>query len=133
MIHSFSLFTDWALLAVRLVFGLIFLAHGWSKLRNLKQTQEWFQSIGFRPGFFWGTLVAFTETLGSLAIIFGSFTQIAALLLAIVMVNSTIWRLRSGHKLVGGYEIDLILLAVALFLAVNGAGLYSLDNHWNLY
>ena len=132
IITLLSIFSEWGLVALRVAFGVVFFAHGFSKFKNLKETQEWFQSIGYKPGAFWGTLVALVETLGSLAIILGFYTQSAAVLLAVVMINSTIWRMRQGHKLVGGYELDLALLGIALFLATNGAGIYSLDAYWNL-
>ncbi len=120
------------MLALRVAFGIIFLAHGLSKLKNIRGTTGWFESIGIKPGMFWAPVVAFVETFGALAVMAGFGAQIAGALLTISMTVALLWRLRSGHKLVSGYEIDLILLAAAIFLATNGGGAYSLDNYLSL-
>ena len=125
-------FADWGVLLLRVVFGLIFLLHGWMKIKNLKNTQEWFSSIGFKPGGFWGTLVMLVETVGGLLMIVGLLTQITALFLAAVMVVATLWKIRNGQGLINGYELDLILLVVALAFLVNAGGLYSLDAYWRI-
>lgn len=133
MIILLSVFSEWALLILRLVYGLIFLSHGWPKIKNLKTNGQNFEMMGFKPGIFWGTIVALVEVFGSLAIIVGFGTQIAGLLLAFQMVVTTIWRMKRGQKLVGGYELDIILLAVGLLLATLGGGAYALDNYLTLF
>jgi len=130
--NALSSFGGWGLLALRVAFGIIFLAHGLSKLKNIRGTTGWFESIGIKPGMFWAPVVAFVETFGALAVMAGFGAQIAGALLTISMTVALLWRLRSGHKLVSGYEIDLILLAAAIFLATNGGGAYSLDNYLSL-
>jgi putative oxidoreductase len=125
-------YADWGILLLRVIFGLIFLAHGLAKIKNLRATQEWFGSIGFRPGKFWGTLVALTETAGGFLVILGLLTQVAAAFLAIVMLVALGWKIKNGQKLISGYEFDLILLAVALAFFTNSGGLYSLDAYWRI-
>ncbi len=122
------LLSDWALLAVRLVIAAIFLAHGWPKLRNLKINAQNFSGMGFKPGAFWGTIVAFVEVFGGLAILAGFQVQIVGLLLAIDMVVATGWKIKQGMKLVNGFELDLMILVSCLALAALGAGIYSLPN-----
>lgn len=129
MVILLSIFSEWALLALRLVIGAIFLAHGWPKLKNLKTTAQNFQMMGFRPGSFWGPLVALVETLGGLAVIFGLGAQYAGLILAFDMLIAMLWKMKNGQKLVGGFELDLTLLAAGLILATLGAGSYSLDTY----
>lgn len=133
MFPLFAAFSDWALLALRLAFGVIFLAHGWPKLKNLKVNAQNFEMMGFKPGGLWGTIVALAETLGGLAVILGLGTQYAGLVLAFDMTISSLWKIKRGQKLVGGFELDLILLASGLILATIGGGAYSLDNYWLLY
>ena len=106
-------------MALRVAVGVIFLAHGWPKLKNLKQTQGWFDSIGFKPGAFWGTLVALLETFGAAALALGFFVQPLAALFAILMLVAGLWKIKQGQKLSGGYELDLILLAACLLLATS--------------
>ena len=129
------LLTDWSLLAIRLVIAAIFLAHGWPKLKDLKQNANNFGMMGFRPGAFWGTVVAFTEVFGGLAVLFGVFTQFAAIPLAIDMVVATLWKLKNGQKLINGYELDLMILAACLILATAGPGIYSVQSYfgWQLF
>ena len=113
-------------MALRAVFAAIFLAHGWPKLKNLKSTQEWFGSVGFRPGWFWGTLVALQETVGASLIFLGVFTQPLALLLSVQMLVAALWKKKQGQKLVDGYELDLLLAAAGLVLALTGGGALAL-------
>ena len=129
-IQSLTFYADWSYLLLRVVFGLIFVVHGWPKLKSLKTTAQHFEAMGFKPGNFWGTIVAVVETFGGLAIILGFNIQIAALLLAINMAVAALWKVKRGQGLIGGYEFDLTLLAIALFLATVGAGVYSLDFYW---
>ncbi len=117
MDYSFlSAYSGWAFATLRVVVGVIFLAHGWPKLKNLKQTQEWFGSIGFKPGVFWGTFVALLETFGATALILGLFVQPLAALFVVLMLGAGFWKMKQGQKLSGGYELDLVLLAACLLL-----------------
>lgn len=133
MIQLFFIFSDWAILLLRLALGLIFVAHGWPKIKDLKTTQTNFDGMGFKPGKFWGTLVALAEFVGGLLIFFGLFTQIAALVLVVEFIVIMIWKLRMKQKLVGGYELDLILLTALLVLAAGGSSLYALDGYFRIY
>ncbi len=135
MIPSLASLANWALLILRVVYGIIFVAHGWPKFKDLKQNAQNFEMMGFRPGAFWGTIVASVEFFGGLCLIFGFLTQLAAILLAVNMLVATCWKIRNKQQLVGGYELDLMLLSAGLLLATLGGGVYSLDNYWaiNLY
>jgi len=133
MIQLFLVFSDWALVLLRLVLGLIFIAHGWPKIKDLKTTAQNFAAMGFRPGRFWGSLVASVEFFGGILFILGLFTQVAALILAIEFIVIMIWKLKIKQKLVGGYELDLILLAALLTLASMGSTLYSIDSYFGIY
>jgi len=116
-----------ALTLLRLVLSAIFVSHGWGKLKDLKGTARGFDSMGFKPGNFWGTLTAIVEFFGGLALLLGIYHQAAALLVAVVMFVSLLWKIKNGQKLVGGFELDLALLAAALILATVGATPYSLN------
>jgi|SRR3989344_2013743 len=133
MIQLFLVFSDWALVLLRLVLGAIFIAHGWPKIKDLKTTAQNFGAMGFRPGRFWGTVVAGVEFFGGILFILGLFTQVAALILAIQFIVIMIWKLKIKQKLVGGYELDLILLVALLVLATTGSSLYALDSYFGVY
>ncbi len=130
MTQFLSLYADWAYLLLRVAFALVFIIHGWPKLKNLKENAKNFEAMGFKPGNLWGSVVAIVETFGGLAIFFGFYTQIAALLIAVNMLVAMLWKMKKGHGFVSGYEFDLILFVVALLFATVGAGLYSLDYNW---
>ena len=118
---------DISLLLLRLVLGLIFVVHGWPKIRNLKMTAHHFESMGFHPGNLWGTVVALVEFFGGLAVFFGFFSHLGALGIAIVMLVSVFWKMSKGQGLVGGFELDLVLLAVAIAVLLLGSGGYSIE------
>ena len=132
LLNLLLVFSDWSLLGLRIVFGAIFIAHGFPKIKNLKTNAQNFEMMGFKPGVFWGTIVAFVEFFGGLAIIAGLYTQIAALLLAIDMAVATLWKIKRGQKFISGFELDLILFVVGLAVATLGAGIYSLSRFYHL-
>lgn len=114
-------------LALRLALGAIFLVHGWPKLRHLGQTATAFDGMGFKPGKFWGTLVALLEFFGGMALVLGFFTQTFAVLFALQFIAVIVWKLAKRQPFVGGWELDLLILAALLVLILNGGGAYSID------
>jgi len=132
MIQILLIFSDWSVLLLRVVLGLIFLVHGWPKIKKLKETAQNFEMMGFKPGAFWGTIIAIVEFVGGLFLITGLFTSITAIVLAIEMLVATIWKLLRRQKLAGGYEFELLLLVSLLALTTLGGGLYSLDTYWRI-
>lgn len=131
MIQPFLVFSDWGILILRVVLGLILLVHGWPKIKNLKATGEGFQAMGFKPAIFWGVVVAVIEFFGGLALILGLLTQIIALLVAVQFLVA-ILKVKAKRGLVNGYEFDLLILAAALALAALGGGVFSADSFLGL-
>ncbi len=126
MIQLLLIWSDWGILLLRVVLGLIFVRHGLPKMKDLKATGESFAGMGFKPGRFWGTLVAILEIVGGLALIAGFFTQIVAALFVIefIVILAAVKR-KSGF--VGGYEFDLLILASVVLLVLLGSGSISID------
>jgi uncharacterized membrane protein YphA (DoxX/SURF4 family) len=77
---------DWALLVLRVVVGIVFIAHGWDKWQNLSGTTGFFASVGLPV--FLVYVVALIELLGGLAILLGVKTRLAGYLLAVVMAGA---------------------------------------------
>ncbi len=123
------IWSDWVMLALRLFIGFVFIWHGYPKLKNLKGTSQWFQSVGFKPGTFWGPFAAILETFGGAALFLGAFTQVFAALFAIEMLVTTFWRKQRGDKFGQGYEFDLALLIMCLLLLTSGVTSYSVDDY----
>ena len=127
MLSVFFFYGGLGVFALRLVLGVIFLVHGWPKLRNLKQTAAGFSGMGFKPGGFWGTLVALLEFFGGIALVLGFYTQTFAALFALQFLTIIVWKIARRQPFVGGIEFDLLILAGFLVLLLNGGGAWSLD------
>jgi len=115
-------FKNWALLFLRLAVGFVFLSHGLPKIKDLKHNAGGFDMMGFKPGWLWITLSAFLEVFGGILLILGIATQLVSLLLAGEMLITTVWKKIQGENLVGGYELDLVLLTSLLIIATAGGG-----------
>jgi putative oxidoreductase len=73
--------------------------------------------------------VGLLEVVGGIALIMGILTRIASILLMIEMIGSTIVaKLPKGF--VGGYELDLLLMALSISLILTGPGRLSIE--WNI-
>lgn len=130
---------DVTLTFLRLVLGVVFLAHGCQKLLG------WFGGYGFSGtmGFFtqMGTpvivafLVIMTEFFGGLGLIVGLLTRIPAFGIACLMVGAIFTvHLQNGffmnwygNQKGEGYEYHLLAIAIAATLLLRGAGAFSAD------
>ncbi len=131
MIQFLFVFGDWGILALRVLLGAILIRHGWPKISQLRATAANFSGMGFRPGIFWGTIVALTEFGGGLAILTGFFSQIFAVL---VFIEFLVIILKLKRKTgFGSWELDGLIAAVALALAALGSGHFSLDSFLGLF
>lgn len=128
------------LLAQRLVLGLVMFPHGAQKLLG------WFGGYGFAAtlSYFTDTLhipapiaslVIVIESFGSLALVLGLGTRLAALGTAAVMIGAVLmshlpygffmnW---FGNQKGEGFEYHLLALALAVPLVVKGGGAWALD------
>lgn len=132
MIQALLIYNGWAILLFRVILGAIFMAHGFRKLRNLKGTQGWFESEGFKPGWLFGTLVALLESLGGLCIILGFLHQLVALILVFVMLVALSYNVRKRNPFFKVVELDMILIAALLLLATLDNGYFSLNTFFGV-
>ncbi|MEX0690176.1 MAG: DoxX family protein [Candidatus Paceibacterota bacterium] len=130
MINFLLVFSDWAILALRIILGLVLIFHGYPKIKNLKKNAKDFNKMGFKPGMFWGSLVAILEVVGGVALIAGFLTQTLAIIFIVqfIVIMLTIKR-NAGFK---GVEMDLLIVGGLLVLVTIGGGVYSLDNFLGL-
>ena len=115
---------------LRIVLGISFFVHGLVKFQGgIENTVGWFDSIGI-PGFL-AYVVASVELVGGAALILGLGTRIVSALLALIMVGAILKSKLAigflGTPEMAGYELDLAFLVIAIFLAVNGSKLWSVD------
>jgi putative oxidoreductase len=132
MIQPLFIFFDWALLALRVALGIILIAHGIPKWRDMKGTAGWMGSIGLRPGIAFALAAAILEVVGGLALIFGFLTQFVALMILAQFIV-IILKVNRTKGLRGGYELDLMIAATALLLATTGGGLFGLDRTFGIF
>jgi putative oxidoreductase len=123
---------EYGILLLRLVVGLLFVGHGAQKLFGWfggggpAGTAGFFGSVGYR----WPTLLAvvagLSELGGGLLFAAGLLTPLAALALAVVLLNAiatVVW----PKGFLGGFEFEVTLLTVALAVVATGPGRLSLD------
>jgi len=118
----FGRYQEYSLMVLRLGVGIIFVGYGAVKLFGglsdfvsfLEQARVPFPSIV-------APVVAAIEFLGGLAILVGTGTRIAALLLSGVMVVAML-TVTLARGFAGGYDINLALLGGLLCLLLSGPG-----------
>src|SRR6202140_265098 len=130
---------DVAFALLRVVLGVVFLAHGSQKMLGLfggygfHATMEFFTHMGMPAAV--AFLIICTEFFGGLGLIFGLLTRIAALGISGLMIGAIFmvhlpngffmnWM---GTQKGEGFEYHLLALAMAAALLLRGAGAFSLD------
>jgi len=129
---------SWGLLGLRLVTGIIFIAHGLPKSgltegSGIAGTGEFLGGLGVPLPLVSAFLLAATELVGGALLIVGFMTrlvasaQVFAMLVAVFLVH---WS--NGLVGGGGYQWALLLAAAAFTLMIDGAGRYSVDRTLSL-
>lgn len=112
---------------LRVVLGLIFFIHGLVKFQGgIGNTAGFFDSVGI-PGFM-AYIVGSIELIGGIAMMIGLGTRIIAALFALILLGAIFTVKLSAGFLNGGYELDLMLLAVSIHLILTGKTPYSIDS-----
>lgn len=124
---------DVVMAGFRIVFGLIFAAHGWAKRFSgggIDGTAAWFDSIGMRPGKVHANLASTTEMVTGILLAIGLLTPFAAAGIIGVMVVAG-WAVHrdKGFFIVSeGWEYTFIVGLIALAIAGLGPGRLSVDH-----
>lgn len=118
----------YAALVMRVALGIMFVAHGLTKVLVFTPagTVGYFESIGF-PGFLAYPVMAF-EVIGGLMLVFGVYARwVAAVAIVQLFVAATVhfgngWSFTNAN---GGWEYPIYLSVTALVVALLGDGVFA--------
>ena len=122
----FERLTQYGPFPLRILAGVAFIAHGLPKLSNISGSEQT-NIVGLPASL--ALPVGLLEVVGGIVLLLGLLTRIASILLMAEMIGSTIVvKLPKGF--VGGYEVDLLLMALTISLILTGPGRLSIE--WNI-
>jgi putative oxidoreductase len=126
MFPQLARFTDFGLLLLRLMVGLIFLASGYSHLSNPAERAK---SIGMSVPF--TIFLGAAEVAGGLGVAFGVLIQIAAFGLILIMLGAIqkkifVWHTGFWGEKGSGWHYDLMIILMNLLIAFTDGGRYVL-------
>ncbi|HEX2472184.1 MAG TPA: DoxX family protein [Nitrososphaera sp.] len=111
-------------LPIRILAGILFIVHGLPKFEDVAGTQGFFGSVGIPPELV--VPIGLLEVIGGIFLLVGIVTRITAALFIIEMICVTlIVKLSKGF--VGGYELELLLVAIGVSLLLTGPGRISIE------
>ena len=111
-------------LPIRILAGITFIAHGLPKLVEPAMTQGFFGNIGLPPEM--AVPIGVLEVVGGFALLLGILTRIASILFIIEMIGAPLLT-KISEGFVGGYELDLLLMAISISLLLAGPGKISIE------
>ncbi len=122
MFEQLTQYNDIGLLILRLAVALIFTHHALPKLKNAKGMA---QMVGMPAQMIF--MLGGVEFLSSVGLVLGIYTQLAAVLLGIVMTGAIGMKMMKWHVPFAamdktGWEFDLILLAANIAILFGGGG-----------
>ena len=122
---------DLALLAARMLLGVVLIAHGWQKLdeQGIQGTAAGFDSMGIPAPLAAAYFATFVELVGGALLVLGLFTRLVGVLVVGNMLGA-FWFTHRGTEVFvneGGWELVAMIGALALGLAAVGAGRLSVD------
>jgi putative oxidoreductase len=126
MFPQLARFSDLGFLLLRLMVGVVFTTSGWS---HLKEPETRSKSIGVSKGF--TIFLGAAEVAGSLGVMFGVLTQLAACGLILIMLGAIqkkifVWHTGFWGEKGYGWHYDLMFLVMNLVIIFTGGG------HWVL-
>ena len=122
--------TPYTLFLLRVVVGVIMIAHGWGKAQDVAGFAGNLTNMGIPLPTISAYLATAGELLGGLGLLLGVCAQLASFGIACTMAVAVFVVHRPNGLMAsnGGIEYPLTLLAAALFFMTNGSGKWSLDS-----
>ncbi len=131
MLNTFPTLLSYSLLApflLRVVLGFIFLDLG--SLKVGREKPRWiasFEALHLRPAAPLVAILGTIEMLGGIALLVGVYTQIAALVFAIITGIECYLEWKDSTIIKRNMVFYLLLFVIALSLILTGAGAYAYD------
>ena len=119
-----------ALGIIRIVAGVIFVAHGYQKffMMGLPGVTGFFTQVGAPLPGITAIVVATLELAGGFALLIGFFARFIAIPLALDIAGAIVLvHIKNGFFVPGGVEFVMLLMASAIAIAIAGPGKFSVD------
>jgi putative oxidoreductase len=119
-----------ALAVIRIVAGIIFMAHGYQKffMMGIDGVTGFFTQLGIPLPGIMAIVIATLELAGGLALLLGVFARFVAVPLAFDILGAIVTvHIKNGFFVPTGVEFVLLLLSAAVAIAVAGPGAFSID------
>ena len=119
-----------ALGLIRIVAGVIFMAHGYQKffVMGIEGTTGFFTSLGVPLPGIAAIIVSTLELVGGFALLIGFMTRLIAIPLAIDIATAIfLFHGRNGFFVPKGVEFVMLLMTSAIALVIGGPGAFSID------
>jgi len=124
-LSCFDKYKAYGPLLLRLALGIAFIVHGYAKLVDMPGTIGAFTSMGFGGGAMLAAWVtALAEFLGGIGVLVGFLTRASAV--SVVMLVALL-KVKLSMGYLGGYELDLAYLSMALSLLLMGPSKVSVE------
>jgi putative oxidoreductase len=126
MFPQLAQFTDFGILLLRLMVGLVFVTSGWSHVTKLEERSK---SIGMNKGF--TLFLGIAEIAGGLGVALGVLTQLAAIGLILVMLGAIqkkmfVWHTGFWGEKSYGWHYDLMFVLMNLLILFTDGGRWVL-------
>jgi putative oxidoreductase len=122
MILQLAHFTDFALVFLRLMVGLVFIDSGYNDLKNPNERSK---GLGVPRGF--ALFLGAAELLGGTAVVIGFLAQLASIGLVLIMLGALqkkifVWKTGFWGKDGLGWNYELILVSMLLVILCTNGG-----------
>lgn len=111
------------LLLIRIAAGIVFFAHGYSKVGNIPGAEGMMIHFGLPGGV--GLFIAWLEVIGGLALVLGVIPRVFGVIFGIEMIVA-IFLTGGAARGYQPHELEIVLMLLSFGIALAGSGRYSL-------
>jgi putative oxidoreductase len=117
--------TDVAAFLLRLVFGGLFIYHGWQKIAGFSEISPQFPDLIGIGGKLSFLLVIFAEFVCGIFVVFGFYTRLAAVPILITMIVA--FFVAHAKDAFNAKELAFVFMLLSVVIFVLGSGKFSVD------